>query len=127
MLPQAHPGPNPKRHPDWFSRFCTAHGRYCYILQLAAPFPRKIASFRGDLDLHLMHDSLGPSELTTQVESRLVQSFLHSSPQSVPILHSGPPLPVKISHCHGISGPPSNKWFLGPTRVHNQMACRWVL
>jgi len=27
MLPWAHPSPQPKRHFDWFSHFCTAHGR----------------------------------------------------------------------------------------------------
>jgi len=31
----------------------------------------------GDLEPHLSHDSLGPSELTTQTVSRLVQPFLH--------------------------------------------------
>ena len=27
MLPWAHPSPCPKRHLDWFSRFCSAHDR----------------------------------------------------------------------------------------------------
>jgi len=41
--------------------------------------------------------------------------FLHSSPQSVPILYNGPPLPLKIATFRGGSGPPCNAWFLGPT------------
>jgi len=28
VVPLAHPSPQPKRHLDWFSRFCMAHGRY---------------------------------------------------------------------------------------------------
>jgi len=27
--------------------------------------------------------------------------------------------PLKIAPSHGISGPPSNTWFLGPTQVLN--------
>jgi len=42
---------------------------------------------------HLIHSSLGPPKSPTQRTSRLVQAFLHSSQQSVPILYDGPPLP----------------------------------
>jgi len=42
---------------------------------------------------HIIHDSLGPSKPTIQTASRSVQPFLHNSPQSVPILYSGSPLP----------------------------------
>jgi len=49
-------------------------------------------------------------------------AVLHSSLQEVPIslLYNGRPLsPSKLPlHMRG-SGPPSNTWFLGPTRVHN--------
>jgi len=31
----------------------------------------------------------------------------------------GRPFPPKIAPSHGGSGPPSNTWFLGPTRVLN--------
>jgi len=41
---------------------------------------------------HLTHDSLGPSESTTQTECRSVQPFLHRRPQSVPKLYNGTPL-----------------------------------
>jgi len=40
--------------------------------------------------------------------------FLHSSPQSVPVLYSGLPLPSKLPLPMGASGPPSTTWFLGP-------------
>ena len=48
-----------------------------------------------------------------------VQPFLHSSPQSVPILYSGPPFPLKIAPSNGGSGHSSNTWFLRPTQVLN--------
>jgi len=41
------------------------------------------------LDSHLTHDSLGPSEPTTQTASRSVQPFLHGWPQHVRILYNG--------------------------------------
>ena len=41
--------------------------------------PLKIAPCHGDLDLHLIHYSFGPSEPITQMASRLVQPFLHGS------------------------------------------------
>jgi len=71
------------------------------------------------LDPHLTHDSLGPSEPTTQTASRSVESFLHRWPQSVPILYNRAPLPLQIAHCHRGIWTPSNTWFLGPTRVPN--------
>ena len=40
------------------------------------PFPPKITPSHGDLD-PIYHDSLGPSEPTTQTASQSVQPFLH--------------------------------------------------
>jgi len=56
MLPLAHLSPNPKRHLDRFSRFCTAHSRVAilYKLQRAAPFPLNIPIPTEDLDPHLI-------------------------------------------------------------------------
>jgi len=65
MLPWAYTSPQPKRHLNRFSRFCTAHCTVSLYFTTGRPFPLKIA----------------PS--------------------------------------HGESGPPSNTWFLGPTRVLN--------
>ena len=111
MLPWAHPSPQPKRHFDWFSRFCTAHGRVssgmprhdlppklplCMgicslqtipILYNESPFPR----FHRVIWTSSNTYSLGPSTLTTQTASRSVQAFLHSSPWSVPKIYNGPP------------------------------------
>jgi len=74
------------------------------------------------------HEESGPSsntrylgrssEPTTQTASRLVQPFLHSSPQCVSALYNGPLLPrLKIAPFVGGFGPPSNTWFFGPTPV----------
>ena len=63
---------------------------------------------------------LRPIRAITQTASRSVQLFLLSSPQSVPVLYNGTPIsPLKIAPSHGGSGPPSNTWFLCPTRVLN--------
>jgi len=32
---------------------------------------------------------------------------------------TGRHLPQKLAHSHGTSGPPSNTWFVGPTRAHS--------
>ena len=61
---------------------------------------------------------LGPFEPTTQTASLSVQSFLHRWPQSLPILYNGMPLsPSKLPLPIGGSGPLSNTWLPGPTRV----------
>jgi len=75
----------------------------------------------------LMHVSFGPPESITQTASRSVQPFLHSSPQSAPILkHSslqgvvGQPEHVLFHNncCFAWeSGIPSIAWFLGSTRL----------
>jgi len=41
------------------------------------------------VESNLTHDSLAPSEPTTQTASRSVQPYLLSSPQSVPIVYNG--------------------------------------
>jgi len=45
----------------------------------AWPFPSKLPLPTGDLDLHLIHGSLGPPESSTQTASRSVQPFLQGS------------------------------------------------
>ena len=47
MLPWAHPCPHPKRHVDWFSRFCAAHGRESVYFTKGRTFPLKIAHSHG--------------------------------------------------------------------------------
>ena len=66
---------------------------------------------------HLIHDSLGQSEPTIQTASQSVQLISYRWPQSVTILYNGRPFTPKLPLSMGGSGPPFNKWFIGPTRV----------
>ena len=62
---------------------------------------------------------LHPPDSASRTASRSVEPFWRSSRQRVSILYNGPPLPrLKIAPLREGSGPPSNTWFLGPTRVH---------
>jgi len=72
-----------------FSRFCTAHSSVCLNFTIGRTFPFKIAPSNGEICTPIPHDSLGPSEPTSQSAS---QPFLHSSAQSVPILYNRLPL-----------------------------------
>jgi len=59
--------------------------------------------------------------------SRSIQLFLHSSPQSVPILYNGQPLPrLKIASFHGASRRQSNAWFFGNPESSNHTTSRSV-
>jgi len=46
---------------------------------MGRPCPLKLLLPMGDLDLHLIHDSLGQSEPIAQTASRSVQPFLQGS------------------------------------------------
>ena len=64
------PSPHRKRHLDRFSRFCTAHGREFPYFTVGRPFRSQNCPFAsGDLDLHLIHGSLGQPEPTSQTAS----------------------------------------------------------
>ena len=68
MLLSAHPSPQSKRHLDWFSHFCTAHGsvvRHAW----ASPFPQKLHLHMGDLNPHLTNGSLGQPKSKSQTVS----------------------------------------------------------
>ena len=64
-----------------FSRFSQLTADSPYTLQWAALLPLKIKLpiTTGDMDTHIIHGSLGPSESTAHTASRSVQPFLHSS------------------------------------------------
>jgi len=90
------------------------------------PFPSILPLLMGDLNPHLIPDSLGPSEHTFQTASRSVQLYSHRWPYSVQLYFTvGAPFP-KIAPSHGRSRPPSNTWFLGPIRAQIQTASRSV-
>jgi len=91
MVPSAHSSPQPKRHLDRFSHFCTVHGD-CRRGCLGKSFPLKIAFRTRGPGPHLIHTSLDPPESITQT----VQPCLHSARQSV-VWHVGVrPSPSKL-------------------------------
>jgi len=47
-----------KRQFDWFSRFCTAHGRKSLYFTMGDPFPQNCSFSWGRSGPHLIHDSL---------------------------------------------------------------------
>jgi len=100
VLPSAHLSPQPKQQIDRFSHFCTAHGRMSPYFTIGAPFPQKLPLLMGGSGTgrHLIHDSLGKFEPTTQMASSSVQPFLHRWLQCVSILYNWPPLP-QLKNC----------------------------
>jgi len=83
------------------------------------PFPTKLPLLMGNLDAHLIHDSLGEYEPIIQTASLSVQPFLHRYRRVSIYFTMGRPFPFKIAHSHRGCGPPSNTWLPGPARVLN--------
>jgi len=74
----ASPSPWPKRHHHRLSRFCTDDRRVSLYFTMGRPFPQNCHFQWGDQDPHLGHSSLGQSESSVQMASRLVQPFLQA-------------------------------------------------
>jgi len=111
------PSAQPKRQIDRFSPLCTAHGRKFLGFSKCDPFPQ-IALLIGDLDSHLIHDSLSESELTNQRHDDRFSRFRTDDCRVSLYFTMCRPLPLKIAPSHGGSGPQSNTWFPDPTRVN---------
>ena len=72
---------------------------------------------------HLIHGTLGPPNSTSQMASQLVQPFLHSTWQRVPILYNRSPLlPLKIAPLRGDLNPHLIHGSLGLPKSISQMA-----
>jgi len=113
--------PDPAHNPNCImiasAIFAQVTAKCPYTLQWM-PLPPKLPLPMGDLDPHVRHDSLDPSEPTNQTASLSVHSRFCTDNHSVPILYNGTPLPPSKLPIHmGGSGLPSNTWFPGPTRV----------
>jgi len=54
MIPWAYPSPQPKRHLDRFSRFCTYDRRVSLYFTIGRPFPQNCPFPWEDVDLHLI-------------------------------------------------------------------------
>ena len=89
----AHPSPQPKRHLDRFSHFCTCHGTVSSGMPGHALSSKNCPFAWGNLDSHLIHCSFCLPEPKCKTASLSLQPFLHSLPHSVPLLYNGPPLP----------------------------------
>ena len=96
---------------------------------MARSFPLRIAPSHGGIWTHLLHDSLGPSEPTTQMALDWLSHFCTAHLRVSLYFTMGrlpPPSPlsksVKIAHSHSGCGPPSNTWFLGPNWVLNPVS-----
>jgi len=76
MLHSAHPTPELKRILISSAVFYRAHSRQSLHITMGAPFRQNCRFPWGDLDLHLIHDSLGPFKPATNRASRLVEPFL---------------------------------------------------
>jgi len=73
-------------------RIAAAHGRFSHICQVAPMCTPSNTCFL---------------QCTTQTASQSTQLFLHSSQQTVPILHNGPPLlALKSAPLQGGTGTP---------------------
>jgi len=116
VLPSAHPSPQPKRQIDRFSRFCTAHDRVS-ILYNRRPFPPKLPLLVGGFGPHLTR-VLGPIQAHNPNGISIGSAvFTRMTAECPYTLQWDAPFPLKIAPSHGGSGPPSNTWFPGPTRI----------
>ena len=81
--------------------------------------PLKIAPSHRGTEPHLIRDSLGLPESSTQTGSRSFQPFLHRYLQIVLILYNGTPLPPSKLFLPLRMWTPYRTEFLGSTRVLN--------
>jgi len=107
VLPSANQSPQPKRQIDRFSHFCTAHGRKFLYFIMGEPFPQNCPFPWGIWSpISFMIPWACPRSQSKRHDDQF-SHFSHRWPQSVPILHSGRPLPQN-SLSHGGAGPPFN-------------------
>jgi len=78
MVPWSYLSSHCKWHLDWFSRFCTAHGRQSRYFTICCHFPppQNSPNAWGNLDPHLIHCFLGTLKSTSQTASRSVQPLV---------------------------------------------------
>jgi len=108
VLPLAQLSPQPKWQVDHFSCFCTAHGSVV-----------RHTGTTWQIQLNLCF--LDPPESTIHTVNQLVQPFLHSSRQKVPILYNGGPFSPKLLLPTG-SGPHQIYDSLGLSKPTTQTA-----
>ena len=120
MVPLAHPNPQPQRHLDRFSCFCTDDHRVSLYFTMSCPSPPSKLPFPWGIWTPSNTWFLGL--LSPQPKQDLDQFshfFAQTTAQCPYILQWDAPSPLKIVPFHGRMWTPSNTWFLGPTRVLN--------
>jgi len=122
VLHSAYLSPQPKRLINWFSRFCTTHGRKSPYLTMGNPSP-KIAPFHGSIWTPSNSWFLGPV-CAHNLNGITIGSavFTQVTAECPYTLQQNASFPLKISLSHGGIWTPSNTWFPGPTWVLNPNA-----
>ena len=119
VLPSVHPSPQTKRQIDWSSCLCTAHSKKLLNFTMAAHVPQNSPFPWVDLDPHLTHSLAHPSPQPKQHLDQFSHICTDDCRVSLYFTMGRPFLPSKLPLPMGRSGPPSNTWFPGPTRVLN--------
>jgi len=120
MLPSTHLSPQPKRKISRFRGFCTAHGKKIAILCNGWPFPQNCPVSWGiwtPSNTWLLGHIWAHNPNGVLIDSAVFAQMTAEYPYT---LQWDAPFSLKIAHSHGGSGPPSNTWFPGPTRVLNR-------
>jgi len=92
-------------------------------LYSGCPFPQKLPLSIGDLDPHLIHDSLGPSKPKTQTASQSIGSAVFAQMTAVSLYFTMRcRFPIKSAPFHGDMNPHQMHGFLGPLKSLTQMA-----
>jgi len=87
-----------------------------------APWPKKLPFPMGDLDPYLIGPYIVPwadLESSIQTSSRSVQLLCNVHGKAFLYFTMERPFPKNCPFAWGSRPPPSNRWFLGPTRVLN--------
>jgi len=82
MVPWTRPSPQPNGISIGSAIFAKLTAEGHYTLQYAAPSPLKLppSNSHGDVNLHLIHDSLGPSDPTTKQHLDFCRAFYCNRP-----------------------------------------------
>jgi len=101
MLLWAHPGPNPKRHFDRFSRFRTAHGRKSQYFATGCPFSSlKLPIPMGRSGPPCNTWFFGPSQVLKQNDILIGSAVFAQLTAECAILYNGPPLSLQNCPFH---------------------------
>jgi len=83
VISLAHPSPQPKRHHNRFSRFCTDDRRVSLYFTMGCSFPPQNCPFPWGSWPHLIHGYIDLPESSAQTASRSVQPLIFAGLTSV--------------------------------------------